>query len=195
MPVHYPSNFPLDKASPRYYTYFQLLWSKLKLALYGVKAGKAVIVERGVDFRITSGAVFKVGDHTVLGALTLFLLTKPSPEVDIGACVGIGRSCFISAKKKIKIGSYTRIGAYVTIRDNVHEPFVSEDEKIINTESVIAEVNIGKNVWIGHYATIMPGVSIGDGAVVAMYAIVNKDVPPGVVVAGQPARPVKNRVG
>lgn len=77
----------------------------------------------------------------------------------------------------------------------MHEPFISDDERIIDTRSIIGEINIGKNVWIGQYATIMPGVSIGDGAVVAMYSVVTRDVPAGVVVSGQPARPIKSRVG
>jgi maltose O-acetyltransferase len=52
-------------------------------------------------------------------------------------------------------------------------------------------VRIGDDVWIGGHATILPGVTIGDGAVVAAGAVVTKDVPPYTVVAGVPARVVK----
>lgn len=89
MPVHYPSNFSLDKASNRYYSYFQLISSKIKSFIYGIESDKAVIIEKGVDFRLTQGAIFKIGQHSVLGSLTLFLLTKPNPEVHIGSFVGI----------------------------------------------------------------------------------------------------------
>ena len=52
-------------------------------------------------------------------------------------------------------------------------------------------VKIGNKVWIGAHATILPGVTIGDGAVVAAGAVVTKDVPSNVVVAGVPAKVIK----
>ena len=50
------------------------------------------------------------------------------------------------------------------------------------------KVVIGENVWIGDKATILPGVSIGDGSVIGANAVVTKDVPPYSVVVGNPAR-------
>ncbi len=55
------------------------------------------------------------------------------------------------------------------------------------------EVHIGSDVWIGRKARILPGVTIGDGAVVAAYSVVTRDVRPFAVVAGDPAREVKRR--
>lgn len=52
-------------------------------------------------------------------------------------------------------------------------------------------MRIGDDVWIGGHTTVLPGVTIGDGAVVAVGAVVTKDVPPYTVVAGVPARVVK----
>lgn len=52
---------------------------------------------------------------------------------------------------------------------------------------------IGNDVWIGHKATIMPGVKIGDGAIVASYALVAKDVEPYTIVGGNPAKALKKR--
>jgi acetyltransferase-like isoleucine patch superfamily enzyme len=51
-------------------------------------------------------------------------------------------------------------------------------------------VVIGDDVWIGYNATVLKGVRVGDGAVIAPGAVVTRDVPPGVEVAGNPARPV-----
>lgn len=196
MPVHYPSDFPLDKASNRYYSYWQLIISKIKLFWYGIKFGRAVILEKNVDFKLTSGSVLEIGSHTTISSLTLFLLTKPDPKVSLGNHVWIGRGCLITIKKGLTIGDYTRLGAFVTIRDNIHEPFLNAKEKIIETKSIISPISIGQNVWIGNYATIMPGVTIGDGAVISMYSIVNRDVPAGAIVVGQPARILKeDRVG
>ena len=52
---------------------------------------------------------------------------------------------------------------------------------------------IGNDVWIGHDATIMPGVHIGDGAIIATKAVVTKDVAPYTIVGGNPAIPIKKR--
>ncbi len=52
---------------------------------------------------------------------------------------------------------------------------------------------IGNDVWIGHSATIMPGVHIGDGAIIATKAVITKDVEPYTIVGGNPAKPVKKR--
>jgi virginiamycin A acetyltransferase len=52
---------------------------------------------------------------------------------------------------------------------------------------------IGNDVWIAHDATIMPGVHIGDGAIIATKAVVTKDVEPYSIVGGNPAKPIKKR--
>lgn len=52
---------------------------------------------------------------------------------------------------------------------------------------------IGNDVWIGYEAVIMPGVTIGDGAIVGTRAVVTKDVPPYTIVGGIPAKPIRKR--
>ena len=54
---------------------------------------------------------------------------------------------------------------------------------------------IGNDVWIGYGATIMPGVTVGHGAVIATKAVVTKDVPPYAIVGGNPAKVIKMRFG
>lgn len=52
---------------------------------------------------------------------------------------------------------------------------------------------IGNDVWFGHGCTIMPGVTIGDGAIIGARAVVTKDVPPYTIVGGNPAKPIRQR--
>lgn len=52
---------------------------------------------------------------------------------------------------------------------------------------------VGNDVWLGRESVVMPGVTIGDGAVVAAYSVVTKDVPPYTIVGGNPAKPLKKR--
>ncbi|MBY5377327.1 hypothetical protein HFN07_28555 [Rhizobium leguminosarum] len=84
------------------------------------------------------------------------------------------------------MGDEVFIADQVIIRDWDGHTIVGRPDK--------APIRIGNHVWIGMRAVILKGVTIGDGAVVAAGAIVTKDVPPGAVVAGNPAKVVKDGV-
>ena len=112
-------------------------------------------------------------------------------ELVIGAHCIFGSFNHISCANKIVIGECCMTGKWVTITDNNHgnTDAASLDVAPAHREIVSkGPVIIGKNVWIGDKATILPGVSIGDGAVIAANAVVTKDVPSKSVVAGNPAR-------
>ncbi|MBU3548020.1 acyltransferase [Polynucleobacter sp. P1-05-14] len=96
----------------------------------------------------------------------------------------------IIAKKSVKIGSNCQIAFGVTISD--HDFHKTYKNGIQNNETL--PVNIGDGVWIGMNATILKGVNIGDGAIVAAGAVVTSDVPPGAMVAGVPAKIIKNNI-
>ena len=65
---------------------------------------------------------------------------------------------------------------------------VSPDQR---SDNLPAPIHIGKRAWIGSHATILPGVTIGDGAIVAAGAVVTKDVPAGVLAAGNPCKVIR----
>jgi len=88
----------------------------------------------------------------------------------------------------ISIGDNVFIGDNSIIRDNDYH-FVSG-----GSNGSTAPVNIGNNVWIGMNVTILKGVTIGDGAVVATNSLVNKGVPPNTMVGGIPAKVIRENV-
>ena len=192
MPDHYKTDFTTDKASLRYYSYLDLLKSKLKLFFFfnKIKSGKAVIIKNNVEIRIAKKGSIFFGDHTVIDKDANIILTDPFPNLIIGKYVKLGKGCIITCKKKILIGDETRIGDYATIRDNLHQ-FVSKKNPSVKSKSRIDEVMIGKRVWIGSYCTIFPGVKIGDNSIISTYSLVDRNVPKNVLVAGQPARIIK----
>lgn len=107
--------------------------------------------------------------------------------------VGISSST-ICAATRIQIGKGTLIGAGTTIIDtDFHSRRPDGTWNSIATEGA-KPVIIGENCFIGSKSMILKGVSIGDGAVVGAGSIVTKNVPPGAVVAGNPAR-IINGVG
>lgn len=118
-----------------------------------------------------------------------------NPKLIIGNHCNFGAFNHITCINKIIIGDGVLTGKWVTITDNSHGTTSMEclqirpaNRKLISKGPVI----IGKNVWVGDKATILPGVTIGDGAVVAANAVVTKDVPAYCVVAGNPAKIIKS---
>lgn len=75
----------------------------------------------------------------------------------------------------------------MVIRDN-------DGHEIVNGEEPSKPIVIGNHVWIGERATILKGVTIGDGAIVAANAVVTKDVEPNTLVGGVPARVIRRGV-
>ena len=115
-----------------------------------------------------------------------------SPErLTVSDNVSINSGVTILAQGGVSIGEYTMISPGVTIVS------VSHDYSKLGKEAWDGQIKkpviIGRNVWIAAGAIILPGVTIGDGAVVAAGSVVTKDVPPYTVVAGLPAAVTKER--
>lgn len=105
----------------------------------------------------------------------------------------IGKYCSISYG--VTIGApehnYTRPSTHQFIYEPRYGLF--EEDTIVREEKFKQPVSIGNDVWIGCNSTILRGVSVGNGAIVAANAVVTKDVPPYSIVAGVPARVIKYR--
>lgn len=113
----------------------------------------------------------------------------------IGDRLVIGRFCAIATGARFVMnGANHAMSGFSTFPFNI---FGNGWEKGFDTASWEKELRgdtvVGNDVWIGREAMIMPGVSIGDGAIVAARAVVAKDVPPYAIVAGNPAELVRTR--
>ena len=134
----------------------------------------------------------KFGDFFYLTSWTEYVQQKPTLE--IGKHCNFGGFNHITCTNKIVIGNNVLTGRWVTISDNNHGNTSLEmlqkhpsERPIISKGPVIIE----DDVWIGDKATILAGVHIGKGAVIAANAVVTKDVPAYSVAAGNPARIIK----
>jgi maltose O-acetyltransferase len=114
------------------------------------------------------------------------LYTGPTGKLIVGKNSRLN-GVHIDARQLIVIGENVRIAPYTIILDSDFHDLQNHFEDGINKPVVI-----GNNVWIATRATILKGVTIGEGAVVAAGAVVTKNVPAFTVVAGVPARPIKN---
>ena len=104
--------------------------------------------------------------------------------VSIGKNVVIMPGCLMMAAGGISIDDGAMIAANVQLISNNHDLY---ERQIITCRPI----HIGRNVWIGAGATILPGVTIGDNAVVGAASVVTKDVASDTIVAGNPARLIK----
>ena len=121
-------------------------------------------------------------------------IQKLNPVLSIGELCNLGAFNHITCTNKVTIGDGVLTGKWVTITDNSHGDTNFETLKIRPEKRRIVSkgpVVIGDYVWIGDKATILPNVTIGKGAVVAANAVVTKDVPAYSVVAGNPAKIIK----
>jgi acetyltransferase-like isoleucine patch superfamily enzyme len=136
-----------------------------------------------------------VGDDVLLdGQICILFAARFSdhPTLRIGDGTGIGHGCKLTIGKAITIGKHCRIAGGVQILDSSGHPSSPEARQkgLPPAESDVRPVVIEDNVWIGARATLLPGVTIGEGSVVSAGAVVVADVPPYTVVAGNPARRV-----
>jgi acetyltransferase-like isoleucine patch superfamily enzyme len=112
-----------------------------------------------------------------------FFLDGDGATVTIGRDTYLNRRVEIMCKDRVTIGEDCAIAWDVSIMDTNYHWLSGATEE--------SPVEIGDRVWIGARATILPGVAIGSGAVVAAGAVVTHDVPEGMLVAGVPAKPIR----
>jgi maltose O-acetyltransferase len=105
----------------------------------------------------------------------------------VGARVSINAFVHIWALGGVTIGDDTLIASHVAITSLTHDPRA----KLFSASTQARPIVIGRNVWIGTHAVILPGVTIGDGAIIGAGAVVTRDVAPRTTVVGVPAVPVK----
>jgi len=109
--------------------------------------------------------------------------------IEIGANVRLN-GAGIQAATRVSVGDDCILGSCTIVDTDYHS--VEVDRRRPGVGPATAPIVIGRNVWIAGQATILKGVTIGDDSVVGYGAIVASDVPAGVVVAGNPARVVRN---
>jgi acetyltransferase-like isoleucine patch superfamily enzyme len=112
--------------------------------------------------------------------------TDCGKNITIGKGVFINSGCRFQDQGGIAIGDGTLIGHNAVLATLNHD-FAPEKRANMHPAPII----IGNNVWIGANVTVIPGVTIGDNAIIAAGAVVTKDVPANTVVGGVPAKVIK----
>lgn len=141
---------------------------------------------RKIRYFLVKNFINKIGTNVNIESGATF-----DSDLTIGNNSGIGINAFIQGPTSI--GDYVLMGPDVQIYTRNHRYDRIDIPMYEQGESEIKEVKIGNDVWIGARSIILPGVTIGDGAVIAAGSIVTKDVESYAVVGGNPAKIIKYR--
>jgi acetyltransferase-like isoleucine patch superfamily enzyme len=144
----------------------------------------------GVRLEIGRHATLRVGRWAWIGHGSKIRVHEG--EVSIGAKTVMGQDCTISAYQHVSIGRECIIADRVMLIDFDHG--ATEVERPIRLQGIYKrDVRVGHNVWMGYGACILRGVTIGENSIVGTSSVVTRDFPANSVLAGAPARLIRER--
>ena len=138
------------------------------------------------------GSLQRIGQRGTNCEISLPIHISIPERLQLGSHVYLGPDCWLSTYAPITIGDGTIFGPRVKIFTGNHR-YENETALPYDEVTLAKAVRIAENVWVGADVMILPGVQIGEGAVLAAGSVVTKDVPKGAVVGGNPAKVLKFR--
>jgi acetyltransferase-like isoleucine patch superfamily enzyme len=215
LPASRPGGTPLDRAMPPRPAHQGLLPERSGRAEVA-RLAREVVTELGFDprkvlARLVSRALPPFAYNRTRTALLRAIGVRIGAgsrimgPLDITGCAGdpvdqlsIGEHTHVSGPLHVDLGAPVRIGSRVTIGH--HVVLFTVDHEIGPSEArcgrgVVAPIVIEDGAWVASRVTVLPGITIGAGAVVATGAVVTQDVPPDTVVGGVPAQVLRHLPG
>ncbi|MEQ8244421.1 acyltransferase [Fulvivirga sp.] len=152
--------------------------------------GNEVYIDKNVEFLRYPNNI-TVGDNVVIKEGARICSCNEKAKISIGNHSTIGYHTFIFASNSIEIGDDCLIAPFVYIVDSNHK--IETGLKINQQSNDTAPIKIGNDVWIASNVTILKGVTIDNGAVVAANSVVNSDIQEFEIYGGTPARKIGER--
>jgi acetyltransferase-like isoleucine patch superfamily enzyme/acyl carrier protein len=142
---------------------------------------------------VTGGGRLIIGDDVLVDgkcSFTFAVRYAEAPTLSIGNHTIISHGCSLTVGREVSIGDHCLIASGVHIFDAPGHPTDPVLRKLGMPASPedVRPIKIEDNVWVGSHSIVFPGVTIGEGSVVAAGSVVTSDVPPYMIVAGNPAR-------
>lgn len=214
-------NFTFDE-NLNSFALVQFLWIQVgclirgfKLLFY-IKNPKGMLLGKNVSFfnvpKIKFGKFLKLGNHVSvsslskngitfgnnvsIGAFSRIIvstsLNNIGNQINIGDHVGIGEFAYLGGAGGLTIGEECIVGQYFSCHPENH--IYDNLNKSIRHQGVTRKgIEIGKNCWIGSKVTILDGVQLGNGCIIAAGSVVTKSFPNNAVIGGVPAKLIKER--
>lgn len=156
-----------------------------------VRIGDNVKIFGNIDLRNRENGCIIIGDDVEIDNDCRLVAANDAILEFKDKCF-IGPYCVFNAGSNITLGSYTISGGFVHVQSSNHG--MVRDKKIWLQKHNYSPVLIGEDVWLGGGCTILQGVTLANGSVVAAKAVVTKDVSEFSIVAGVPARVIGQRI-
>lgn len=166
----------------------RIMWSRFRLRLGHVSFGPGLTFEGAVE--IPNGRRVTLGAHVKLGK-DIHLMAWPEGKLAVGDHSYIGRNSIVLAHQSVSIGKDCLIAPFCHITDVNHG--IEAGELIRKQPLTSQPVVIEDDVWLGAGCSVLPGVTIGAGAVIGARAVVTKDIPPNAIAVGVPAKVIATR--
>lgn len=155
-----------------------------------VQIGEGTLLSSYGTSKLTLGKGVTIGSYSKYVVSSSLML--PGKHIRIGNNVGISDFAHIGGGGGVEIGDDCIIGAYLSCHPSNHN--FKELDQLIRLQGVNKKgIKIGKNCWLGAKVTILDGVEIGEGSIVAAGAVVNKSFPANSIIGGVPAKLIKQR--
>jgi acetyltransferase-like isoleucine patch superfamily enzyme len=148
------------------------------------RCGRDVFIEPKVEF-LRHPEHVSLGDHVIIKQGARLCATNPDARIAVGAWTTIGYHTHVFATTEIMIGQDSLIAPFCYLVDANHG--TARHARIRDQKMSSSPISVGNDVWLGAGAVVLPGVTIGDGAVVAAGSVVAHDVPPYALARGNPA--------
>ena len=159
--------------------------------------GKWVKIDDYVFLNALGSGKLSIGDNSGIGAFSRVEISQSFNNlgefIKIGSNVGIGPYASLGGAGGLEIGNECIIGPYLSCHPENHNSELTD--VAIRKQGVNRKgISIGANCWIGAKVTILDGVTVGKGSIIAAGAVVTKSFPPFSVIGGVPSRLLKNRI-
>ncbi len=160
--------------------------SAVLLEAQRITLGRRCVVERWVVLKGGSGGdgELSIGDDVVIKDRVHIGASRA--RIQIGSNCFVGNNVWIGGTGDIAIGENCMLGSNTVVISSNHDFSVISVPYHLGKE-IAAPIRIGSDVWVGANCVILPGVTVGDGAVVGAGAIVTRDIPSGTLAVGNPA--------
>lgn len=161
-----------------------------------IRWGKFVKLGDDVQLSAFGKGHIKLGSRVSIGSYSRLVITSTldalGSHIHIGERVGIGEFAYLGGAGGLDIGDHCIIGQYFSCHPENH--VCHDPHSLIRLQGVTRKgIKIERNCWIGSKVTILDGVHIGEGSVIAAGAVVNKSFPANSVIGGVPARFIRYR--
>lgn len=157
---------------------------RLSCPLFFRKVGKGTMFSGRIRLPMPRRNIV-IGQRAMIGH-DVFFQTGRASRIVIGDNVSLNTGTHVVAGEHVIIGDNVAVGEYVSIRDQDHN--FTPESGVRGQGFHVAGITIGRNCWIGRGVHISPGVTLGDGCLVAANSVVRDSFPPNTLIAGAPAK-------